>query len=44
VQGGVERAMLDLQQVIRSAFDGVSDRMAVGGTDRERLQDQQVDQ
>jgi len=42
MQGRIERTLLDLQNVIRSAFDDVGDGVAVGGTEHESAQDQHV--
>ena len=42
MQPGVQGPLLDLQDIIRSHFDGLGDAVAVGGTQEQGAEDQQV--
>jgi len=42
VEGGVQRAMLHLKDFVGAMFDDVGDRVAVGGAEEKRLQDEQI--
>ena len=43
MEGGIKRAMLDLQDFVGSMFDGVSDGVAVRRAEDQSLQDQQIE-
>ena len=43
LQRGIERALLDLQDVVGELADPLRDRPAVQRLERDRLQDQQID-
>jgi hypothetical protein len=43
VQSRVQRSMLDLEDFMRAMLDDVSDGVAVGGAEKERLQDEQIE-
>ena len=40
MQGGIERAVLDLEDFIGAMLDDVRDGVSVGRTEQERLQDE----
>jgi len=40
VQGGLERALLDLQYVMGVEFDGLSDGVAMSGSEQQGAEDE----
>ena len=43
MESGVERALVDLQDVLRNLLDALGDRPAVQGVFLQRAQNQQID-
>jgi hypothetical protein len=43
MQGGVQRAVLDLKYFVGAVFDDVSDGVAMGGAEQKGLQDEQIE-